>query len=252
MSQLFQTKATPEVIQYLHTKGIIAYNLLGAIEHIADLQLYTDNPENPTGILGKEDYFMYIVTESLTFVDWVLETFCHKDGYYGFSGLRQDLADYILEKGLTLDWRNDCYLYYLPDTVSLPAADPRVESIPLDAAEEINTYYEYQHEESLAEIQEDLLKRPSSCITINGERASWALVHRDNTMGIMYTKEAYRQQQLAVLVCNDLMHKVRQLGKIPYVQILTSNTPSQRLAAKVGMVQAEAVVAWFGIIKGNV
>lgn len=251
MTQLIKTTATPAVLNFLRSKGIVAYNFLGAIEHEPQLILYVDHLENPTGVFGKEDYFSYVVTDNMTFIDQMMESFFSKDDYYGFTGISKEIADYILTKNVKFHWRNDCFLYYLPEDVVLPPVDPRVETISLDAVEEINHYYEYKSQDSINNISDDLKNRPSSCIKIKGEMASWVLIHRDDTMGIMYTKEAYRKQNLAYCVTIDLMHKVRKLGKVPYVQILTSNTASQGLASKTHLVKTDPVVSWFGIIVGD-
>lgn len=251
MPDLIQTTATPEIINFLHANGILAYNLLGAIEHVKDLILYTDNPTDPTGLMGKEDYFMYVVTKESRFIDAIMKQFCLEDGYYGFTGIDQKHADHILSHHVKCHWRNDCYLYYLPEDASIPASDTRVKSIPISALETINDHYEYQTDVSLDQIRDDILNRPSSMIEIDGDLAAWVIVHRDDTMGIMYTKEAYRKQGLAYLLCIDLMHKVRALGKTPYVQINTANTASPGLACKAGMIKAEPIVSWFGIVVGD-
>ncbi len=251
MTQLIKTDASPTVMDFLYSKGLIAYNLLGAIEHTEELLLYVDDLDKPTGVVGVEGYFMYVVTDETSFVDDLMQTFCKNDDYYGFTGIDQRLADYILTKEVKLHWRNDCYVYYLPEGVILPENDPRVSCLTSKDAEEVNEYYEYKGDYSLGQIQTDIKDRPSSCIRVDGELASWVIIHRDDTMGIMFTKEKYRKQHFAHLVTIDLMRKVRAIGKLPYVQILTSNHPSQRLAEKAQLVKAKEMVTWFGIVVGN-
>ena len=251
MKQLTETSAQTEIISFLKSNGILGDNLLGAIEHVKGLKLYTDDPKNPKGLLGQEDYFMYLVTKDRAFVEAVMDQFCSKEGYYGFTGIDLTHLDLILQRDVKLHWRNDCYLYYLPEGQELPEIDPRVQSIPLSHAEIINDHYEYQTEVSLDQIKDDIANRPSSMIEIDGEMAAWVIVHRDDTMGIMYTKEKFRGRGLAYLLCIDLMHKVRAMGKRPYVQINTANTASQGLAKKCGLVRAEPLVTWFGIVVGD-
>jgi len=251
MTQLIRTDASPNVMDFLLSKGLIAYNLIGAIEHTEELILYVDDVDKPTGVVGVEGYFMYVVTDETDFIDALMETFCKNDDYYGFTGIDQQLADYILTKEVKLHWRNDCYVYYLPKEVILPEIDPRVSSLAYEDAEEVNTYYEYKGDYSLGQIQADIKDRPSSCIRVDGELASWVIIHRDDTMGIMFTKEKYRKQNFAHLVTIDLMRKVRATSKLPYVQILTSNQPSQKLAEKAQLVKAKEIVTWFGIVVGD-
>lgn len=251
MTQLMETKVSPALIDFLKSFGIVGFNLLGAIEHVDTLKLYVDDLEKPSGVLGREDYFSYVVTDSKDFIDMMMADFFSKDGYYGFTGISTEIVKEILKRDLKEHWRNDCYLYYLPDSVELPTPDPQVESVQLEDLEEIHSHYEYQSDDSMDNIREDILKRPSSCIRIDGELASWVLIHRDDTMGIMYTKEKFRKRHLAQKLTIDLMHKVRAIGKVPYVQILTSNTASQGLAQKAGLKKVEDVVSWFGIVVGD-
>jgi len=251
MKNIIQTSLTPNLLDFLTQKGILARNLLGAIEHVDNLKLYVDNLENPTGVIGHEDYFYYVVSDNASFIEEMMTTFFTKDGYYGFSGISRPLAETILTKDVQEHWRHDCYLYSLPRDLDLPSLDPRIESLTLDDLKEVHYYYEYQSDTSMGDIKEDILKRPSACIRVNGELAAWVLVHRDDTMGIMYTKETYRKQDLAYHTAIGLMHKLHDLGKTPYVQIHTSNNASQGLVRKLGLIKADPIVTWFGIVVGD-
>lgn len=53
----------------------------------------------------------------------------------------------------------------------------------------------------MEQIKKDIQNRPSSAIYNDNEIASWVLVHNDNSMGIMYTKDEYRNKGYAVDIC---------------------------------------------------
>lgn len=76
-----------------------------------------------------------------------------------------------------------------------------------------------------------------------------SIVHDDNSMCIMYTKEEHRGKGYSADVTIDLASKIIKSGKIPYLQIIKSNSMSPGLAKKCGFVQC-GHVSWMGIIAG--
>ena len=124
------------------------------------------------------------------------------------------------------------------------------EKIRLEDAETVDKFYQYRNPWSLETIKRDITNRPSSAVYINGEIACWVLIHDDNSMGIMYTKEEYRRRGYAVDVTIDLAKQIIEAGKIPFIQIVQGNGMSPGLAKKCGFVEA-GKADWFGIIAGN-
>ena len=55
-----------------------------------------------------------------------------------------------------------------------------------------------------------------------------------SAMGVMFVPPEYRNKGFAQIVAFDLLKRVVQSGKIPYVQIVDGNNPSICLAQKLG------------------
>lgn len=246
---LIKTKKSQAIIDYLKEDLLINLNMIGVIENVPKAEIYVDNVNNPNGVFIKKDYFNYIYSKEDKFINEVCDKF-FKDNSYGFSGVKASIAEKIKRK-FKVDWENSCTLYYMPkDNLNLNLIKNNVQSIDIKDTEIIHKYYKYKHTGSIEAIKKCIQYRPSSAIYINDEIVSWLLIHNDNSMGIMYTKEEHRRKGYAVDVTIDLVYKVIKNGKIPYIQIVNKNKKSSILATKCGFIEC-GVVSWFGITAGT-
>lgn len=233
------------VKEFIEKDKIYNLNIKAVMENLKKYDVYVNDSENIKGVLLNRGYFNHIYTENKGFIEDIKDNFIKK-GEYGFSGVRADIAEEI-KKGYNLDWENKCDLYYYPNSsidTSRIQGNPR--SLTLENAKEVDYYYTYRGDFSLKEIENDISSRPSSCIYEGNDLASWVLVHNDNSMGIMFTKEEYRGRNYALYVSLDLTDKILKRGNIPYLHIVESNNMSPGLAVKTGF-EKYGKVSWFGI-----
>lgn len=246
---IIQAQKNDSIIKFLNQNTITNLNILGVLQNHTDTEIYTDSLENPSGVLVRSGYFNYIYTEKDRFLQEVLDKLFYRKGHYGFSGVSRPIAEKIQKrKGFALEWQNRCSLYYLPkENLDESLIKNPVQSIDIKDAEIVNRFYTYANDDSLQDIKECILNRPSSAVYVNGEIVSWVLVHDDNSMGIMYTKEEYRKSGYAVDVTVDLSRKIFQRGNMPFLHIVENNTMSPGLAKKCGFVQ-HGYADWFGVV----
>ena len=245
---IIKTKPSNAIIEYLNKNKIVNSNIIGVIENEPDAEIYVDNEEGPNIVLVRYEYFNYIYTENDELLEEMLEN-SFKDNFYGFSGVYRPLADKIRKK-YPLTWESRCALYYLPEeNLDLSLIKNPVKDVDLEDANVIDEFYTYRHPGSIEKIKKDIVNRPSSAVYVKDDIASWVLVHNDNSMGIMYTKEEYRKRGYAVDASIDLASKIINQGKIPFLQIVKSNTMSPSLAAKCNFIK-HGYADWFGIIAG--
>ncbi|MBZ9623433.1 GNAT family N-acetyltransferase [Clostridium sp. FP2] len=246
---IVKTKASQAIMEYLNQNQIVNLNIIGIIENEPLAEIYVDKEQLSRGALVRYEYFNYIYTEDDVFLDEVLKTL-FKDNFYGFSGVYRPLAQKIRERYL-VTWESRCALHYLPnENLDLSLVKNTVESINIKDAETVDNFYTYRNPDSLKTIEKDISHRPSSAIYSNGDIASWVLVHNDNSMGIMFTKDEYRKNNYAVDTSIDLSSKIMKLGKTPFLQINEANNMSPGLAAKCGFIKY-GYSDWFGIIEGT-
>ncbi len=245
---LIKTEKSQAIIDFLNTDLLINQNIIGILENVPKAHIYVDDINNPKGVFVEKGYMHYIYTKEDSFIEEVCDTF-FKEGFYGFSGVEKSIAEKIKSK-FELHWENPCTLLYLPkDKLDLSLIKSPVGSIVIDDAETVDKYYEYRDDGSIERIKDDIRNRPSSAVYIDGKIASWVLIHDDNSMGIMYTKEEHRKKGYAIDVSIDLASKIIDQGKIPYIQIVEGNYKSIGLSERCGFERCGDVV-WFGIIAG--
>ena len=246
---IIKTTLRKPIYEFLNKNKIINLNLIGFLENVPDAEVYVDNETDPTGVVARKDYFSSLYTENDDFLNEVLDTL-YKDGFYGFRAVYRPIAEKIRSRFL-VNWESLNALYYLPkEEVDLSQIKNPVIPIDIKDAEIINHYYTYKDETSLDRIKDDIENRPSSAIYVDGDIASWVLIHNDNSMGIMYTKEEYRGRGYAEEVTLDLVNKVLKSGHVPFLTIVDGNNMSPGLAKKCGFIHEGVYTDWFGIISG--
>lgn len=245
---IIKTKPSNAITEYLNKNKIVNLNIIGVIENEPDAEIYVDNELSPNIVLVRYEYFNYIYTENDVLLDEMLEKL-FKDSFYGFSGVYRPLAEKI-RKRFSVTWESRCSLHYLPEEkLDLSLIKNPVKDIDIDNAKVIDDFYTFRHPGSIEKIKKDIINRPSSAVYVNGDIASWVLVHNDNSMGIMYTKQEHRRKGYAVDVSVDLASKIIGLKKTPFIQIVHSNTMSPDLATQCNFVK-HGYSDWFGIIAG--
>ena len=246
---VIKTNMSQAIEEFLKTDLLINQNILGIIENLPELQIYVDNAKTPKGVFVQNGYMNYLYSKKENFIDEVANTF-FKDGDYGFSAIEMEITEKMKGK-YEVVWENPCTLYYLPkENLKLNEIKNQVQNVDIKDAEIINKYYQFRNSISIEAIKKDILNRPSSAIYVNGQIVCWVLMHNDNSMGIMYTKEEHRGKGYAMDVTTDLASKIIKSGKIPFLTIIKNNTMSPGLVKKCGFIKC-GYVSWMGIIVGN-
>ncbi len=251
---LIKTELNDAIVNFLSEDYLMNLNIFGCLENIPSAEIYVDNPEKPTGVLVKKDEYMhFLYSENDNFLEEVVEKYMNT-GYYGFSGVESSIVEKINEKlkgkGV-FHWKNSCVVYYMPkENLNLSMIKNKVTSIDIKDAQEVDRYYTYRSEDSLEEIKKDILYRPSSAVYVGGKIVCWVIVHSDNSMGILYTKEEFRRKGYAIDVTVDLASKIIAEGRVPFIQIVEDNQMSPRVANLCGFVQCGRAT-WFGVKIGN-
>ncbi len=235
------------IIERLKKQDFVPLNLIGVLENMEG-NVYFDHETNSAWV--ENNYFNYITGNSESINAHIDQL---EDGFYGFSGVSYELAKSIFTKHL-LHW-------YEPTERFVISADKNddhdwrrhapyeIVSIPMEEARGIDDRYEYKQEGSFERICDAITRRPTSAIYIDGELASYVLVHEDNSIGYMFTLEKYRHMGLGYWVTKDILEKMKDRNSLSFVEINQRNFKSQGLAKKTGF-EKDAFTPWFGIVKG--
>ncbi len=229
-------------IERLKNLSFVPYNVLGALENTEN-KCFIDEPTDSVWV--ENHYFNYITGDSNVILNRVNH---FEDGFYGFSGVHGDLASQIYGNYF-LHWFEPTERYVLKADLPVETCPYQVVKVPIEEAQGIDDRYEYKQDGSLDRIKDAILNRPSAAIYIDGQIASYVLVHEDNSIGYMFTLDAYRKLGLGYWVSIDIVKQIQRLGIVPFLEINKANFKSQGLAGKLGF-EKDAFTPWFGIIKG--
>ena len=254
MIEVFDKKT---IITFLREEDEIAnLNMIGAIENIDQgifdnpndrLRMYVDNVTSPNGVVVQEhEYWFYVYAKNDEFIYYIKNNFFNQFDEYGFDAVDKKVYDILLD-GEPMDWDEVCeLLYYDPKSHKVYESKLELTDGTIDDARLVDDYYTFKDETSFEFIQDNLRHRPSSFYRVDGEAVAWVMMHRDNSMGIMYTKKEYRGKNIAYELSMDLLNKLVEKNQIPFIHIGVENNASFKLANKCGFKKYKTIY-WFGI-----
>lgn len=242
---MIRTENRSAVLAYLDQYPIVTLNIRGIIGNAA-AEIFVDDATAPRGVAVRAGDFIYCFTEQDDVLDDICGTLLRKPGQYGLGGVWRPLAEKLRQR-FAVRWDEPCALYYLPPAnLRRELIRHRTEPIRPEDAAVVDRYYTYRDSASLQAIAEAISRRPSAAVYAGGVLASWVLVHDDNSLGIMYTREEYRGRGYAVDTTVALAETLLAAGQIPFLHIRLDNRMSPGLAAKCGFVRY-GFADWFGI-----
>lgn len=254
---MIETKDHQKVINYLNLKDPIGnLNIIGAIQNLKDLNIenpserlvvfVNDREDIKCVIVREHDYWYYVYSESDAILEQVKIDFFDKLNEYGIDASDEKVFK-ILSKDRKLEWEEPCFLYYVdPTQFKVYESHLALEDVSLNELDEINNLYTYKDEYSKYFIEDSIKHRPSSLYKVDDEAVAWVLMHRDDSVGIMFVKEAFRKKGIAYELSMDILSKTIQTGRIPFIHIALWNKASVKLAEKCGFIY-EKHVYWFGV-----
>lgn len=226
---------------YLEMLGYETLNIRGVLRN-TNYNAFVDDLEEPSGIYIEDGYFYFIFSENDNFI----KAFDHviKDkNFFGISGCNKKVYTYF-SKHYEIDWSSICHQYHYSGP-SIKKND-HLESLKLSDADFVNDNYEYKNDFSLEKLKNAIENRPSSCLRQAGQLVSFVLIHDDDSIGYMYTVPSHRNKGYAYDLTKDIVSKVIESGRLPYVQIVDGNTKSESLAEKTNFTK-HGDVYWFGV-----
>jgi len=239
-----------ELIDFLKKDEYINLNVLGCLKHNTDTDFYIYNSDLTNGVIvcNERRYLCFLCTNNADFMNELCDML--PVNYMNFSGVPDAIANIFVEDKEVV-WENLCKTYVLKGDFALPSnLEYEGDTLNLEDADIVNDHYTFKSDDSIYGIKDDIIHRDSSCVRINGELASWCLIHGDDdSLGPIYTKETYRKLGLGEEVTYRLMEKQLSKGNRPYVQILRDNLPALNFVNKIKGMEFSHDCIWFGVEK---
>lgn len=155
-----------------------------------------------------------------------------------------------LQEHYTLQWSTSCYMYVYNgqpyDSSVLDGLDIR----PLQPEhwQLVSEGTPYKPPEQ--RVVDDIVNRISSAIYVDNQPVSWCVLHKDNSLGMLYTLPSYRGKGYGVKMVISQCIKLLEMGQLPYSCVIKGNDVAQRITSQYN-VQYICDVTWCGIYKGE-
>ncbi len=227
----------------MHIGDAIYNPIMGTIANSTDndIDIWADHCGSLACIVAEG---CYIVTTSQQFVSEVLQVLPSNTTFCAVS----DFVVQYLTEHFTLEWATPCHMYSYNgkpyDNSVLSGLDVR----PLETEhwQLVSDGTPYKPERD--RVVDDIANRISSAIYVDDKPVSWCVLHRDNSLGMLYTLPEFRGRGFGVKMVISQCIKLLEMGQTPYSCVIKGNTIAEGITAKYN-VDYVCDVTWCGIIK---
>ncbi len=150
----------------------------------------------------------------------------------------------VLSEGKKLKWILSSLKLILPDGKIIQQPKHAMSELTLEDTEFIYTNSNYKDFISIPYITDRLTKGEHSCIRFQDKPAAWGITQDDGAIGFLHVLPEFRRMGLGKDITLDLIRKVREKNKIPFVHIEEKNIKSMGLVMGLGFKKVKAI-NWF-------
>lgn len=244
-------KQNNDIVKYLQKDRHVNHNILSYFAYNTDAHVYIYDRIAENGVIvgNEKQNFFFMTTCNRDFMEAFWESL--PPGHKVFSGVPKPAAD-VMTAMIEPVWGGPCktFVYDGKTQIADSPCGFAIEPLTPGDAEEVDKYYTYRSESSAKRLRESIQIMDSACIRIDGQLASWCLVHaEDGTLGPLFTKPEHRGKGMGEALVRHLIKIIVAKNIIPIAQIAESNTPSLALIEKLGFMGFSHYCTWFGLDK---
>lgn len=231
-----------KIIELLKENTIDNLNIINFIENYPIHHL--EKIGNSVLIKGTSDReWVYISSKSEEELKIIKNKLYNKDKNFAII---EEWMIPILTKGNIIKWNLSTMRLILPNEIILSNPKNNLEYLKINDAEFIYENSHYKDFISIPYIIDRITNGESSCIRCGDIPIAWGITQDDGALGFLHVMPEYRRKGYAQDITIDLIKKVRNKNKIPFVQIEENNEKSMNLALGLGF-KKDRLVSWFEI-----
>lgn len=205
---------------------------------------YAEKVGNSVIVKGTSDRdWIYISSESKEELELLKEKLEKNDKCFAII---EEWMVPILTKGYKIKWKLSTLRLFLPKDTLLLDNKYGVSDLKLEDANFIYENSDYKEYISTDYIKDRIKNGLSSGICDSGNLVAWGITQDDGAIGFLHVLPEYRLKGYGRDITLDLIKKVREQGKLPFVHIEEKNDRSMKLALSLGF-KKDRVVSWFEI-----
>ncbi len=164
-----------------------------------------------------------------------------------FAAIEEWMVPLVVPPGRELSWDLSMTRFVLPEHVSFPKASlSDIGPLSLDDADYIFEHSIYKNVTRPDYIRGRIEGGPSAGVRESGKLVAWLMTQDDGSMGVLHVLDDYRRKGYAYDLTGYLVARLREQGRIPFVQVEDTNTKSMSLVLKEGF-RKDRRIRWFKI-----
>lgn len=235
-------KQKNKIIEFLIKDQVNNINIINFIENYPIY--YIEKVGNSVIVKGKSDRdWVYISSKSEEELKIIKSMLNNEDKNFAII---EEWMIPTLTKGNKINWKLSTTKLVISNETSIAKPKYNVSKLTVNDAEFIYENSEYKDFISINYVSERITNGVSSCIRYMDKLIAWAITQDDGAIGFLHVLSQYRKMGYARDVMLDLIDKVRDEGKIPFVHIEEDNKKSMSLAIGLGF-KRDKIVNWFEI-----
>lgn len=229
-----------DVLKFLYKDKIKNINVINFIENYPIS--YIEQIGESIIVKGKSDKkWIYISSKSIDELKIIKSKIDYDDK--NFAAVEEWMMP-ILIKGYEIKWRLSTMKLVLKNEVNINEAENIMDKLNINDAKFIYENSDYKDVISIDYIINRITKGVNSCIRHMDKPVGWAITQDDGAIGFLHVLPQYRNNGYAHDITIDLINKVRNKNKIPFVHIEEDNLESMKLATSLGF-EKYKIVNWF-------
>lgn len=147
-------------------------------------------------------------------------------------------VEVLKQWGNKIDFILPCKKLFIPDSIVLPTISKHI-TTKLKATDSDYLYAnsKYSDISNTQYILDRIEKDTSSCIYDDDKIVGWCMTHDDGSIGFLNVLESHWRKGMAQSLMIDMINKIRNQGKLPFVHVEESNIPSMSLMKRLGFIE---------------
>ncbi|WP_253205457.1 GNAT family N-acetyltransferase [Clostridium estertheticum] len=231
-----------KILELLIKNKIDNINIINFIENYSIF--YLEQIGDSVIVKGTSDRnWVYISSKSEEELKIIKSRLDYKDKNFAII---EDWMIPILTKGNKIKWRLSTMKLVISNIKVIAESKHSVSKLAVCDSKFIYENSNYKDFISMPYIIERITNGVSSCIRYMDKLIAWGITQDDGAIGFLHVLPEYRKRGYARDVMIDLINKVRDENKIPFVHIEEGNEKSMKLAMSLGF-EKDRVVSWFEI-----
>ncbi len=229
----------------MHSDDLSMSPIMGVIANSKpeDIQLWADD-EGSLACIAADGCYVHATSEQ-----FIADLLDKVSGEVAFCAVPDNVVHYLREH-YSLEWCTPCRMHVYNGKPYDPSQLEGLDIRPLEPEHWQLVSDGTPYKPHKDRVIDDIVNRISSAIYLDDKPVSWCVLHKDNSLGMLYTLPEYRGRGFGVKMVVSQCIKLLNMGQIPFACVIKGNDIAESITTKYNT-DYLCDVTWCGIVKGD-